>query len=80
MDVAQMQVPGRARCEAGDDGGCAHASQPVAGSGRHRQGGSRMDVQDGPRFGPVNGGAPDALVVLVHGFGADGNDLIAGAL
>ena len=35
-----------------------------------------MDVLDGPRFGPARGGAPDALVVLVHGFGADGNDLI----
>lgn len=35
-----------------------------------------MDVLDGPRHGPLNGGAPDALVVLAHGFGADGNDLI----
>lgn len=35
-----------------------------------------MDALDGPRFGPANGEAPDALVVLVHGFGADGNDLI----
>ena len=35
-----------------------------------------MDALDGPRFGPAKGGAPDALVVLVHGFGADGNDLI----
>ncbi|MBR0650877.1 phospholipase [Roseomonas terrae] len=35
-----------------------------------------MDVLDGPRFGPANGEAPDALVVLVHGFGADGHDLI----
>jgi phospholipase/carboxylesterase len=35
-----------------------------------------MDVLDGPRFGPARGGAPDALVVLVHGFGADGHDLI----
>ncbi len=35
-----------------------------------------MDVQDGPRFGPASGATPDALVVLVHGFGADGNDLI----
>lgn len=35
-----------------------------------------MDALDGPRFGPANGQAPDALVVLVHGFGADGNDLI----
>ena len=35
-----------------------------------------MDVLEGPRYGPLKGGAPDALVVLVHGFGADGNDLI----
>jgi len=35
-----------------------------------------MDELDGPRFGPAGGAAPDALVVLVHGFGADGNDLI----
>lgn len=35
-----------------------------------------MDALDGPRFGPLRGGAPDALVVLVHGFGADGHDLI----
>jgi phospholipase/carboxylesterase len=35
-----------------------------------------MDALDGPRFGPTAGGAPDALVVLVHGFGADGHDLI----
>jgi phospholipase/carboxylesterase len=35
-----------------------------------------MEQLDGPRFGPAAGGAPDALVVLVHGFGADGHDLI----
>lgn len=35
-----------------------------------------MDGLEGPRYGPLRGGAPDALVVLVHGFGADGNDLI----
>lgn len=35
-----------------------------------------MAELDGPRFGPKEGDAPDALVVLVHGFGADGNDLI----
>lgn len=33
-------------------------------------------VLDGPRLRPRNGGAPDCLVVLLHGFGADGNDLI----
>lgn len=32
---------------------------------------------DGPRFGPEAGGAPTALVVLLHGLGADGSDLIA---
>jgi phospholipase/carboxylesterase len=31
---------------------------------------------DGPRVGPQNGAAPDRLVVFVHGYGADGNDLI----
>jgi phospholipase/carboxylesterase len=31
---------------------------------------------DGPRFGPAAGGAPRQLVVLLHGWGADGNDLI----
>ena len=30
----------------------------------------------GPEAGPASGGAPDSLVVLVHGYGADGNDLI----
>ena len=30
---------------------------------------------DGPRFGPEAGKA-DALVILLHGLGADGNDLI----
>jgi phospholipase/carboxylesterase len=31
---------------------------------------------DGPRFGPQGGGKPGHLVVLLHGYGADGNDLI----
>jgi len=31
----------------------------------------------GPRFGPAAGGAARRLVVLLHGVGADGNDLIA---
>ena len=30
----------------------------------------------GPEAGPTSGGTPDSLVVLVHGYGADGNDLI----
>jgi phospholipase/carboxylesterase len=35
-----------------------------------------MEALDGPAYGPVEGGAPESIVVLVHGFGADGNDLI----
>jgi phospholipase/carboxylesterase len=31
---------------------------------------------DGPSFGPAAGGAPQHLVILLHGWGADGNDLI----
>ena len=40
---------------------------------------AKIDVMDldGPRFGPEAGGEATALVVLLHGLGADGNDLIA---
>ena len=31
---------------------------------------------DGPGFGPAAGGRARSLVVLLHGLGADGNDLI----
>ena len=31
---------------------------------------------DGPRLPPAAGGAPRSLVVFLHGYGADGNDLI----
>jgi phospholipase/carboxylesterase len=31
---------------------------------------------DGPRISPAGGGAPRSLVVFLHGYGADGNDLI----
>lgn len=31
---------------------------------------------DGPRIAPANGGPADSLVILCHGYGADGNDLI----
>jgi len=33
-------------------------------------------VIDGPRLQPAAGGAPKSLVVLLHGYGADGNDLL----
>ncbi len=35
-----------------------------------------MSRIDGPTHGPQNGGNPKQLVVLLHGYGADGNDLI----
>jgi phospholipase/carboxylesterase len=35
-----------------------------------------MAALDGPRWGPKNGGAPKMIVFLLHGLGADGNDLI----
>jgi phospholipase/carboxylesterase len=31
---------------------------------------------DGPRFGPAAGGVAEQLVILLHGLGADGQDLI----
>ena len=35
-----------------------------------------MSLIDGPRLAPAAGGAPQQLVVFLHGDGADGNDLI----
>lgn len=34
------------------------------------------ETLDGPRWGPASGAAPKQLVVLLHGLGADGHDLI----
>jgi phospholipase/carboxylesterase len=34
------------------------------------------EALDGPRQEPASGGPPRALVILLHGLGADGNDLI----
>jgi len=39
-------------------------------------GASRMTMLDGPRRAPLAGGAPKQVVVLLHGLGADGGDLI----
>ena len=35
-----------------------------------------MTVLDGPRLAPLSGGPAKSLVVFLHGYGADGNDLI----
>src|SRR5580704_19137146 len=37
---------------------------------------SQMTQLEGPSYGPHNKGKPGHLVVLLHGFGADGDDLI----
>ncbi|MCW5720887.1 MAG: prolyl oligopeptidase family serine peptidase [Devosia sp.] len=36
-----------------------------------------MTKLSGPMLAPANGEAPDAAVVLLHGYGSDGHDLIA---
>lgn len=37
---------------------------------------SMLQILDGPRHGPAAGGAAKKLVILVHGYGANGRDLI----
>jgi phospholipase/carboxylesterase len=37
---------------------------------------SKAEKLEGPDFGPHGGGKPGHMVVLLHGYGADGNDLI----
>ncbi|PPR63160.1 MAG: hypothetical protein CFH10_00610 [Alphaproteobacteria bacterium MarineAlpha4_Bin2] len=37
---------------------------------------SELSVLDGPRYGPAGGGVPTQLIILLHGVGADGRDLI----
>lgn len=32
---------------------------------------------DGPRLAPLSGAKPNALVILVHGYGSNGDDLIS---
>lgn len=32
---------------------------------------------DGPRLAPLSGSAPNALVILIHGYGSNGDDLIS---
>jgi phospholipase/carboxylesterase len=41
-----------------------------------RMQGGRMIELDGPRMAPANGGKAERLVILIHGYGADGQDLI----
>ncbi len=34
-------------------------------------------MPDGPRLAPASGGKPRSLVVLLHGYGSNGDDLIS---
>jgi phospholipase/carboxylesterase len=36
-----------------------------------------MQKIDGPRLKPASGGTPKQLVIFLHGYGADGNDLLS---
>jgi phospholipase/carboxylesterase len=73
MRVAEMQQPGRARRETRDDRRIGGHDYRLA---TNDDGNKRMAGLDGPRWGPAAGGAPRKLVVLLHGLGADGFDLI----
>ena len=37
---------------------------------------NKLPILSGPEFGPASGSSPKQLVILCHGLGADGNDLI----
>jgi phospholipase/carboxylesterase len=37
---------------------------------------SELPILSGPEFGPESGSAPKQLVILLHGYGANGDDLI----
>ena len=37
---------------------------------------STIPVLDGPRLAPASGGAAKSLVIFVHGYGSNGEDLI----
>jgi phospholipase/carboxylesterase len=36
-----------------------------------------LSLLDGPRLAPLSGSQPDALVILIHGYGSNGDDLIS---
>src|SRR3546814_3336422 len=76
-----MQQAGGAGREAGDGvAGRDHAGMVTewgaAATVRGRKTEVAMIELDGPRLDPADGGAAKALVVMLHGVGADGNDLI----
>jgi phospholipase/carboxylesterase len=50
----------------------------IVGGQNFSQGETKMnDTFSGPSFGPASGGKPDSIVVLIHGYGSDGEDLLS---
>ena len=38
-----------------------------------------LPVLDGPSLAPASGGDPKQLIILLHGYGSNGNDLLLGS-
>ncbi|MBL8676106.1 MAG: dienelactone hydrolase family protein [Alphaproteobacteria bacterium] len=50
----------------------------IVGGQNFLQGETNMSATfSGPSFGPASGGKPDSIVVLIHGYGSDGEDLLS---
>ena len=50
----------------------------IVGGQNFSQGETNMNATfSGPSFGPASGGNPDSIVVLIHGYGSDGEDLLS---
>jgi phospholipase/carboxylesterase len=50
----------------------------IVGGQNFSQGETHMNATfSGPSFGPDSGGKPDSIVVLIHGYGSDGEDLLS---
>ncbi|MDZ4322504.1 MAG: prepilin peptidase, partial [Alphaproteobacteria bacterium] len=50
----------------------------IVGGQNFSQGEIHMNATfSGPSFGPASGGKPDSIVVLIHGYGANGDDLLS---
>ncbi|MDK3160035.1 prepilin peptidase [Kamptonema cortianum] len=50
----------------------------IVGGQNFLQGETKMNATfSGPSFGPASGGKPDSIVVLIHGYGSDGEDLLS---
>ncbi len=74
--LALVWSPDRLRCGAAHVGLLPHGAARCAHQDR-RSGGRTALTLSGPRRPPRSGNRPSAIVIFVHGYGADGSDLIA---